>query len=390
MDTRPACPVASERLEIVSARAFAAMDVEIPRSFALRFPQHWWPNPLRNVAAERIERDTLTWLRSFGIGLEADEAEKLRKFDCAKYGGYSLPLADPEAATLVTQFISLWLFWDDMQVEEECGWDIEEVVRALVDPTPPDTRSRYVAAWADIGRRLRAVRSAAWLERLGAAMRQWLENAKLETRLAKGWKQGQCPDFGAAFEIRTVSIGMYPTFHLIEHAEGFELPADFYAHPVVRELERLASRLVGMGNDLGGVAKDIEQRWLNLVLVLHEQERLPLTEAFARIVAIHNADVVRFDRLCETLPSFGARTDALVRRWLRAVRHNVQGFTRWEAVAERYQERKAVADGKALVAPVLRIVPDGAAVTRPCSPHGARAVAAAARRDASTGRSAPR
>jgi hypothetical protein len=88
------------------------------------------------------------------------------------------------------------------------------------------------------------------------------------------------------------------------------------------------------------------------VLVLHEREGLPLPEAFARVVAIHNVDVVAFDQRCGELPSFGPRTDALVRRFIQAVRHNVQGFTRWEAVAERYQERKAVVDGKALVAPV--------------------------------------
>lgn len=352
MDIHSARSPAPGNVMVVSARAFAAMDVEVPPAFALRFPHWWWPSPRRNPQAGAIERDTLVWLRSFGIGCTADEAEKLRKFDCAKYGGYSLPLADRASATLVTQFISLWLFWDDMQVEEEQGWDIEEVVRALVDPEPPVTASRYVAAWADIGRRLRAARSEAWLQRLGGAMRQWLVNAKRETGLAKAWKRGEHLAFDTAFATRTVSIGMYPTFHLIEHTEGVELPACVHEHPAVVELERLASRLVGMGNDLGGVAKDIDQRWLNLVLVLHEQEGLPLAEAFARVVAIHNADVVAFDRQCARLPSFGAPTDALVRRWLQAVRYNVQGFTRWEAVAERYQERKAVVDGKALVAPV--------------------------------------
>jgi hypothetical protein len=197
-------------VQVVSAHAFAAMKVNVPHDFALRFPEWWWPTPLRHPEAEAIERDTLAWLRSFGIGLEAGEAEKLRKFDCAKYGGYSLPMSDRASAMLVTQFISLWLFWDDMQVEEESGWDVEEVVRALVEATPPVTASRYVAAWADIGRRLRAERSDAWLERLGAAMRQWLVNAKVETGLAKAWKRGQCPEFDTAFATRTVSIGMYP------------------------------------------------------------------------------------------------------------------------------------------------------------------------------------
>lgn len=352
MQPRPACPLAAGEVEIVAHRDLAAMDLRIPSAFTLRFPPCWWPTSLRHPHADAIERDTLAWLRGFGIGVAPEEAERLRKFGCAEYGGYSLPVADCEAATLVTQFIALWLLWDDVQVEEHQRWDVDAVVRALTDPAPPPTASRYVAAWADLGRRLRQVRSPAWIDRLATAMRQWLHNAKRETGMAKAFARGRCPDLATAFAIRTVSIGMYPTFHLVEHTEGFELPAAFHEHPVVRELRRLASRLVGMGNDLGGIAKDVEQRWPNLVLVLRVQEGLSLVDAFARLVAIHDDDVLAFDRLSTQLPSFGPRTDALVRRWLRAVRYNVQGFSRWESEAERYQERKAVVGGTALVAPV--------------------------------------
>ena len=181
--------------------------------------------PAKPHPPDRIERRTLAWLRTYGIGRDADEQDKLRKFNCAMYGGYSLPVADFESALLVTQFICLWLFWDDMLVEEELAWDIDEIVRALTDDAPPTSDSRYVAAWADIGRRLRRTRSREWLRRLGVTMRQWMENAKVETCLARAFKRGTCPEFAAAFECRTVSIGMYPTFHLIEHAGGDELPA---------------------------------------------------------------------------------------------------------------------------------------------------------------------
>jgi len=109
-----------------------------------------------------------------------------------------------------------------------------------------------------------------------------------------------------------------------------------------------------MGNDLGGLAKDIANRWLNLVLVLEDREALPIEDAFRRVVAIHNADIVAFDRLAATLPSF-AGDDENVRRWVQAVRYNVHGFTLWEATAQRYQEYKAIVVGTALVAPVTYV-----------------------------------
>lgn len=109
-------------VKVVSAQDFQRLDVETPESFELRFPGRWIARPIQNRYAAAIERETIAWLASYDIGLDRDEAEKLRKFNCGGYGGYSLPLADYRAALLVTQFISLWLFWD-----------IEEAFQRVVD-----------------------------------------------------------------------------------------------------------------------------------------------------------------------------------------------------------------------------------------------------------------
>jgi hypothetical protein len=340
-------------VKLVSARDFSWLEVEVPASFELRFPPGWIAQPVQNRYAVAIERETLAWLASYGIGLSRDEAEKLRKFNCGMYGGYAFPAANYQTALLVTQFISLWLFWDDAQVEEGDDFCIEAVLEALTGAAEPRATSRYVAAWADIGRRLRRMQSAAWLARLERAMREWLENVGFETRLAQAFKRGvSCPDFATLFDCRTISTGMFPTFHLSEFAEGLELDESFHQHETVVALKHLASRLVVLGNDLGGLARDISQRGLNLVLVLMERSALKLEDAFQRVVDIHNAEVEEFDRLASELPSWGAETDALVRGWVQAVRHNVFGFTLWESTAERYQEAKAIVGQQALLAPV--------------------------------------
>jgi terpene synthase-like protein len=341
-------------VKIVSAQDLLRLEIRAPASFELRFPQSWIAHPVQNRYAETIERETLVWLAAYGIGRSRDEAEKLRKFNCGMYGGYSLPGANYQTALLVTQFISLWLFWDDAQVEEEDDFCIEAVLEALTGGSVPRVTSRYLAAWADIGRRLRRTQSAVWFSRLESTMREWLENARLETRLAQAFKRGAaCPDFEMLFDCRTISIGMFPTFHLIEFVEGFELDESFHSHDTVVALKRLASRLVGMGNDLGGLAKDISDRWPNLVLALRDGSSLKIEDAFQRIVDIHNADVEEFDRLAPELPRREDGSDPLVHGWIQAVRHNVFGFTLWESAAERYQESKAIVGGKALIAPVV-------------------------------------
>ena len=171
--------------------------------------------------------------------------------------------------------------------------------------------------------------------------------------MAKEWRSGAwCPDIETLFDCRTISIGMFPTFYLIEFTEGFELDDRVHDHPTIVALKRLASRLVGMGNDLGGLAKDIENDWLNLVLVFERRFSLTLEGAFERLVSIHNEEVREFDALVERLPSFGPDVDPLVQGWARAVRHNVYGFALWESKARRYQSRKAIVRGRALTAPV--------------------------------------
>jgi hypothetical protein len=341
----------------MSAAELAALGLEPPAGYRLRFPEHWRATPVQNPYAAALERHTLAWLREYGMGAAADEAERLRRFDVGRYGGCSLPRAGFETALLATQYISLWLFWDDLQVEDELGWNASHVVQALRgECKPPPSESRYLAAWADLGARLRDHRSGAWLGRLSSSMLQWLENAKRETEWALCFRErGLSPDLDTLFACRTTSIGMYPTFYLIELCEGVELDGAFHDHPEIRELKRLASRLVGMGNDLGGVAKDLRDRWLNLVAVTAEARQLPLTAAFEAVVDAHNAGVLAFDRLASRLPSFGPETDLFVPGWVQAVRHNVYGFALWESLAERYQATKAVVGSTPLIAEIVTL-----------------------------------
>jgi hypothetical protein len=340
-------------IQVISAKEFASLRASALPGQQLRFPADWLSRPAQNRYSTAIERETLAWLESHGIGHSPAERDKLRKFDCGRYGGCSLPLAPYSTALLVTQFISLWLFWDDVQVEEDDGFSIEDVVDALSGAPARAPKNRYVDAWADLGARMRLLASNAWRQRLADAMREWLLNAKRETAMAREFRAQQvCPELDALFACRTVSIGMFPTFYLIELAEGIELPDEFHQHPAVRSLKQIASRLVGMGNDLGGIAKDIVHRWLNVVLVLAEQSALPIERAFAEVVALHNREVLDFDRAARALPQFGPAIDPFVPGWVQAVRHNVRGFALWESVAERYQEYKALVGDWALLAAV--------------------------------------
>ncbi|MEA2704135.1 MAG: hypothetical protein QOD63_2080, partial [Actinomycetota bacterium] len=270
-----------ETLAIVS-RPDAEALVPPGHRFDLVYPATWRsPYPDGNIYSAAFESATIDWLGRFGLVTDERDLETVRKFSCGRYGGYSSPRSSFRDGLLLTQYVSLWLFWDDRVVEEGLGWSVNDIVAALVEPQVPDAADGFARAWHDLCVRLRRTQSDRWLLRLAIDMEAWMRNAKLETANAARYQSsGELPDFEALLAIRTISIGMYPTFHLIEMAEGLELPDGFHDDPFVRELKRLASALVGYGNDLGGFAKDCLATWPNLVTAMKEQADLGTVDAF--------------------------------------------------------------------------------------------------------------
>lgn len=70
-----------DRVEIIPASDFSKRNLFVPARFQLRFPRAWRPDCVANRYAAALERETIAWLRSYGIGCTPEEAEKLAKFN---------------------------------------------------------------------------------------------------------------------------------------------------------------------------------------------------------------------------------------------------------------------------------------------------------------------
>jgi hypothetical protein len=333
------------------ARGLAAL---APHKLRLLFPSHWRsPYPTGNIYVEAFERGTIDWLDRFGLLKDEHDRETVRRFYCGMFGGYSAPRASFRDGLLVTEFNSLWVLWDDQVVEEGARWSIDEVLSAMHQDRPLLASDGFMNAWNDLCLRFRKTQSSAWMARLSAEMEAWMSGAKQETVNVEEYRHsGTLPAFDEMLNLRTVNIGMYPMFYLLEMTEGFELPDTFHNNHVVAEMKRVASRLVLFGNDLGSLAKDLAHDWPNLVTVLQRQENVCVHDAFSYLVDMHNTDVEAFDDLERQLPLWGPEIDLQVRGWVQAVRYSVLGLTLWESLAERYQHTKALVSGKVLAAPV--------------------------------------
>jgi hypothetical protein len=196
----------------------------------------------------------LAWFES--LGMSAAEIDRVGKFDIGGYVGIPFSTLSLEDTVLIAKYLSLWLLWDDVQVESlEGAWRFDATSATVSEPT--GEMSRFDAGWSWLLRTLGARRSHRWLRALCDEMTTWSRAAAEEGRTAARARQGLGrSDLQSQWDLRVVTIGMYPTFYLIEDSLDLELPPDFHASPAVERLKLLASIIVALGNEIFSFAKD--------------------------------------------------------------------------------------------------------------------------------------
>jgi 5-epi-alpha-selinene synthase len=102
-------------------------------------------------------------------------------------------------------------------------------------------------------------------------------------------------------------------------------------------LHSLGSKLIFLANDILGLEKDLRIGWPNVVSVLQQERRIPLAEAVAEAVELHNRELLRFIALEKTLPLFGQEVDPFVRLYVERMHWVICGFAHFERMAERYR-----------------------------------------------------
>jgi len=322
-----------------------AREITAPQApdLALGIPRHWWPDPLVNVHAARIEEETLAWFRELGFGERSIWI--VRTFAPADYAGMPFPLASPRELLLLAKYLSLWLLWDDVDVEGRertfpfCG-------PAVLEPSASGVTTLFGATWSALLRELATTMSPAWMATLCEAMDTWSTAALKETRTSKQRRAGLARiSYEEALRSRIDTIGMAATGYLLEYARGIELPPDFHAHETALALKTLSGKIVGFGNDIWSLGKDWASGYVNVILALREEHGLTMLEAVRRIIREHDEAIAEFDRLARTLPSFGAAWDPHIATWVQDLRHASLGFTLWESRAPRYAAFKMLVNG---------------------------------------------
>ncbi|HLM74518.1 MAG TPA: terpene synthase family protein [Polyangiaceae bacterium] len=332
-----------EILAVLPAKMIPHVAELAPTQFKLMIPRRWKPEVEVNRNAKRIEEATLAWFSE--LGCTDRQIAKVRKFQPSLYMGMSFPLAGEEEALLISKYLSLWLLWDDVAIEnQENAWKI--TAHHVLSGELPDSATIFDIGWWRLLRQLAITMSPAWIERLCQSMTTWSDAALREARISLLWNAGARVTLEDALQSRIDTIGMYATAYLIEYAIGFELPRSFHEHETVRRIKTLANKIVGLGNDIFSFGKDYAQDYINVISALRKERAVPMLDALNRIVDMHNDALIELDYLAGTLPSFGPAIDSMIAKWLQWLRYNCIGFSVWESVAPRYSDFKLVVNGR--------------------------------------------
>ena len=300
--------------------------------------------------ASRVDRHVVDW--AIGSGLPRDEAEvvRLREARVGRLAARTAPQASVAALELLADW-QMWLFlFDDQFCDESAvGSDLarlSEVITAFVrvlddaaDHAAHDggngqdgQAERFVVALAGLMRRLNELATGSQAFRFVSAVRGYF--------LAQFWEAGHRaadrPAVLSEYQAMRRHSGAVPTcIALIDLADGFELSTGEFCRADVRELTDMAVNVTCWANDILSFPKE-SQRSLkvhSLPAVLAAERDLPVAQALAAAVQLHDREVARY---VDAEGPVRRTASPELRRYLDGLRSWMGGNYRWSLETGRY------------------------------------------------------
>lgn len=296
--------------------------------------------PAVHPAAEQVHQETIAWAQAMGMVRDEKHVAALRASRIGYFVARVFPAtADLKKLQIAVDWTTLFCCLDD-HLENIHGAVLSaaylrSLLRVFRDAALPVLTDPYSQGFRDLRERMLALRVRNWIPRFSACVERlfdaFIDEAKYRTL-------NTVPGFSSYSRIREITVGLYTGFLLGELTDGIVLPPDVLAHETVRALERAASKIVGLSNDIHTVDKELARGEVNnIVLVLMHEDGLTLDDALSRAVQLHNAEMREFSRLAGSLPSFDPETDYQLRRYVDVLIAFISGHRDWATETGRYR-----------------------------------------------------
>lgn len=296
--------------------------------------------PAVHPAADDLHERTLQWARAMGL---VRKPEHIQALDGSRVGHLVARVfpatTDLVALQLAVDWTTLFCCLDD-HLEQIHGAVLTAaylrgLLRVFRDGMPPHLTDPYSNAFGDLRERMLARRIPNWIPRFVASVERLFDAFVDE---AKYRNLEVAPAFANYRQIRQITIGLYSGFLLSELTDGIVLPPEVLAHEHVRALEKTASDIVGLANDILTAEKEHGRGEVNnTVVVLMVEDGLSFDDALARTIQLHDAELREFSRLAADLPRFADEdTDQQLRRYVDFLATFISGHRDWARQTGRY------------------------------------------------------
>lgn len=215
------------------------------------------------------------------------------------------------------------------------GQDI--VHRSITQAMVAKEHINILAALTDVWQRVQACTSVTYQQTFVQDMLKLFNAVNWQNQNVNADRMPSVADY---IESRPLIGGAHIAATLIELAEQVHLPEHIINHKKLLTLTMLCGHLGCWANDLYSLGKELEQGDThNLVLVIQEEKQLAIEDAINETVRLHNQEMIQFERIFHSLPSFDDKTDEEVYKYAFCLAMIVRGNIDWSLQdTSRYQQ----------------------------------------------------
>lgn len=304
---------------------------------------YWCPFPSEmHPQRAEVEERAVAWIDRFGLYTSSAERASLLGSASADFYSRFAPHGDRDGLLIGI----CWMYWgfafddgycDAGPMSERAGEFAalaDRLQELLESPSSrPLEHDPFGAALHDIGRSMRELASPVMNERFHRAHRSWLSGVIQQIAHRAN---GVLPDLDSYLDMRIRAAGGFPTFALLEVANGLpDIPEAEMSAPAVRILTELASMIAALDNDRYSHAREVDLAHTdqNIYQVIRAATGDSLPEATLRAANFRDRLLERFLEVRDQVFPLAGES---LRRYLLDLGHGLRGNVEWGLRAARY------------------------------------------------------
>jgi 5-epi-alpha-selinene synthase len=300
-----------------------------------------------NKYVDVLEDYSLKWVQRFNLLTSESDYKQFSKAKIFLLIASVYPYCQLENLKIANDWLSWVFIWDDQCDLSDLGKQPEalkifhkrflEILRGAQLTTQDIPLSH---ALSDLRERMLQRGSVKWFNYFVSSIEDYFQGSVQEStnRLLE-----IVPDIESYTSLRRLTVAAGSFIELIQFCDQLKIPDFVRANDVVKKLELMTINILAWCNDIFSAEKEMASGDVhNLVLVLHKQQNISITQALKLAGEMHNQEVLAMILLEKTMPSFGKELDSEIAKYILGMHAWIRGNFDWYFKSGRYDTLEKV------------------------------------------------